>query len=132
MHARFDRLERDMRMIAETVATTRPISPRGHAAASSIAAARGGTPRRRALQVLAEQVRRRVRLGQPLMQETIDRLNSTDGARLEPAIGDDMLHNPKPGHSNQKSYTQSVDVQNASSAAAGKGGSNLYFQRLRI
>ena len=54
------------------------------------------------------------------MQETIDRLNSTDRARLKPAIGDDMLHDPKPGHSNQKSSAQSVDVQNASSVAAGK------------
>ena len=76
VHARFDHLERDMQMIAETVAlharyhlTVVPPLPesRQHEAVAL------GDER---FKIMAEQVDRRVRHGRPLMQETIDRLNA--------------------------------------------------------
>ena len=73
MHARFDHLERDMRMIAETVAlharyhlTVVPPLPESQQREALLL----GDER---FKVLAEQVDRRVREGRPLMQETIDR-----------------------------------------------------------
>lgn len=83
MNVRFDRLERDVRMMAETVA----LHARYHLAvmppltqSRQHEAVRLGDER---FKVLAEQVDRRVRLGQPLMQETIDRLKSTDHAESQ-------------------------------------------------
>ena len=128
MNARFDSLERGLRTIAETVA----LHARYHLAVmpplpqpQQRAACKLGDDR---FKVLVEQVDRRVRQGQPLMQETIDRLNSKDRRRLEPSIGEDVLHDPEPGHSNQKAASEGVDIEHASSAAAGEGGSNSYFR----
>src|SRR5882672_723501 len=84
MHARFDRLEHDMRMMAETVAlsaryqlaATPPVPQERQRDAILLGDER--------FKVLAEQVDRRVRQCRPLMQETIDRLNSKgDGPRGE-------------------------------------------------
>ncbi len=76
MHARFDHFERDIRMIAETVAlharyhlTVVPPLPEARQREAVIL----GDER---FKVLAEQADRRVREGRPLMQETIERLNS--------------------------------------------------------
>ena len=128
MNARFDSLERGLRTIAETVA----LHARYHLAVmpplplpQQRASRKLGDER---FKVLAEQVDRRVRLGQPLMQETIDRLNSTDRGGLGPSIGEDVLRYPEPGHSNQKAASEGVDIEHASSAAAGEGGSNSYFR----
>src|ERR1700761_3748405 len=76
MHARFDRLEHDMRTIAETVAlharyqlaVTPPVSPERQQEAIRIGDER--------FKVLAEQVDRRVRQRRPLMQEALDTLHS--------------------------------------------------------
>ena len=69
--------------------------------------------------VLAEQVDRRVRLGRPLMHETIDRLNS--GALLEaPSVSarrSAFEYPSKPA--------AAIGVDPAFSAAAGEGGSKL-------
>ena len=78
MHARFDRLEHDMRIMAETVAlharyqlaVTPPVPQERQREAILLGDER--------FKVLAEQVDRRVRQGRPLMQETIDRLNSAN------------------------------------------------------
>ena len=120
MNARFDSLERGLRTIAETVA----LHARYHLAVmpplpqpQQRAACMLGDER---FKVLAEQVDRRVRLGQPLMQETIDRLNSTHHGKFEPATGEDPPRDPEPEHRNQ--------IEHASSAAAGEGGSNSYFR----
>src|SRR6516162_4814734 len=128
MDVKFDRLERDVRMMAETIALhTRyhlsviPPLPQSRQQEAALL----GDER---FKVLAEQVDRRVRLGQPLMQETIDRLNSTDRGGLGPSIGEDVLRYPEPGHSNQKAASEGVDIEHASSAAAGEGGSNSYFR----
>jgi hypothetical protein len=83
MHTRFDHLERDMRMIAETVAlharyhlTVVPPLPHAQQREAVIL----GDER---FKVLAEQVDRRVRERRPLMQETIDGLSSTGHEELE-------------------------------------------------
>jgi hypothetical protein len=127
MHARFDRLEHDMRMIAETVAlharyhlAVMPALPQSRLHEACLL----GDER---FKVLAEQVDRRVRLGRPLMQETIDRLNSTDRGGSEPPTGEDMLRGPEPEHNDRKPASEDADVEHASSAAAGEGGSNSYF-----
>lgn len=84
MHTRFDHLERDMRMIAETVSlharyhlTVVPPLPesRQHEAVAL------GDER---FKILAEQVDRRVRHSRPLMQETIDRLNAAEHKESRP------------------------------------------------
>jgi predicted MFS family arabinose efflux permease len=85
MHARFDRFEHDMRMMAETVAlqaryqlaVTPPVPQERQREAILFGDER--------FKVLAEQVDRRVRQRRPLMQETIDCLNSNEGGRTQEA-----------------------------------------------
>jgi hypothetical protein len=88
MHARFDRLEHDVRTIAETVAlharyqlaVTPPVSQERQQEAIRLGDER--------FRVLAQQVDRRVRLRRPLMQETIDTLHSQGQARVEHETGE--------------------------------------------
>ncbi len=94
MHTRFDHLERDMRMIAETVSlharyhlTVVPPLPESR---QREAVALGDER----FKILAEQVDRRARHGRPLMQETIDRLNATEHGESRP--GDKPPHNSTP------------------------------------
>jgi transcriptional regulator of met regulon len=131
MHARFDRFERDMRMMAETVAlharyhlTVVPPLPRSQQREATLL----GDER---FKVLAEQVDRRVRLDQSLMQETIERLNSTDRGGLKRAKGDDTLRDPVPQHDDQELAPEGVDAEHISFAVAEEGGSNSYFRRRR-
>lgn len=78
LHARFDRLEHDMRMMAEMVAiharyqlaVTPPVPQERQREAILLGDER--------FKVLAEQVERRVRQRRPLMQETIERLTDKD------------------------------------------------------
>lgn len=131
MGARFDRLERGLRMLAETVA----LHARYHL---SVMPSLPQTEQREAcvrgderFRVLAEQVDRRIRTGRPLMQETIDRLNQVGLGELDRSIETDAGAASEPGASNQKVSPQSrVDVNRESSAAAGEGGSNSNFRRL--
>src|SRR6202007_313163 len=78
IHARFDHLERDMRIIAETVALHAryhlPVVPPLPVSRQREAVVLGDER----FKVLAEQVDRHVRLGRPLMQETINRSNPRD------------------------------------------------------
>jgi len=83
MHARFDRLERDMQIMAETMAlharyhlAIMPPLPQSRQQES----VRIGDER---FKILAAQVDRRVRLGRPLMRETIDRLSATEAGQME-------------------------------------------------
>lgn len=119
---KLDRLERNMQIMAETVA----LHARYHLAvmpplpqARQQEAAHLGDER---FKVLAEQVDRRVRQGQPLMQETIDRLNSNDCGANE------ISRRPNQVHRDQGPATEEVDIELASFAAAGEGGGNLYFR----
>ena len=95
MHARFDYLERDMRMIAETVAlharyqlTIMPPLPQSRQREAIVL----GEER---FKVMAEQVDRRVREGRPLMQETIHSLNS-DQQESDQVTGERPTHNSMP------------------------------------
>ena len=96
MNAKFGRLDRDMRMIAETVA----LHARYHLAVMPPVP---GSRQRDAIvlgderfKILAEQVDRRVRQGRPLMQETIDRVNSAEQEESEPAKGEGRMHSSEP------------------------------------
>jgi predicted MFS family arabinose efflux permease len=130
VHARFDRIERDMRMIAETVAlharyhfaVMPALPPSQHQEACKLGDER--------FKVLAEQVDRRVRQDQPLMRETIDRLNCMDGGGPESAIYDDTLHDQEPSDNDQTSASEGIDIEHASSAAVGKGGGSAAFNNL--
>jgi MFS family permease len=126
MRVRFDRLEGDMRMMAETVAlharyhlaVMPPLPPSRQREAALLGDER--------FKVLAEQADRRVRLGKPLMQETIDRLSSANHGGSEP-IGVHMASDPEPGHNSQEPIPEGDDIGYGLSAAAGEGGSNSYF-----
>jgi len=72
--------------------------------------------------LLAEQVDRRVRLGHPLMQETIDRLNSPARRDLEPTECEDTPDGSGRGCSN-KAASEGVDQ--ALSATVGENSSNI-------
>ena len=128
MHARFDHLDRDMRMIAETVA----LHARYHLAVMPPLP----QPRQREacmlgderFKVLAEQVDRRVRLGRPLMQETIDRLNSHGPRRIGAGNRREVRRTIRePGHSNQKPTAERVDIEQTPPASAEAGRSNPAF-----
>jgi MFS family permease len=126
MRVRFDRLEGDMRMMAETVAlharyhlaVMPPLPPSRQREAALLGDER--------FKVLAEQADRRVRLGKPLMQETIDRLSSANHGGSEP-IGVHMASDPEPGHNSQEPIPEGDDIGYGLSAAAGEGESNSYF-----
>lgn len=88
IHARFDNLERDMRMVAETVslharyhlAVVPPVPESRQSKAVLLGDER--------FKVLAEQVDRRVRERRPLMQDTIDRLNLAKHEQQQAASGE--------------------------------------------
>jgi len=120
---KLDRLERNVRIMAETVA----LHARYHLAvmpplpqARQQEATRLGDER---FKVLAEQVDRRVRQGRPLVQETIDRLGSSD------CEANDISRRSNQVHRDQGSATEGVDIKPASFAAAGEGGGNIYFRQ---
>jgi MFS family permease len=119
LHGRFDRLEHDMRMVAETIAiharyhlAVMPPVPQSREREAILL----GEER---FKVLAEQVERRVRLRLPLMQETIEHLTSTDRVEARSAAGE-----AKPGYQekSQNQLSASGDIGEAhTTAPAGKG-----------
>lgn len=120
---KLDRLERNMRIMAETVAlharyhlSVMPPLPQARQQEAAVL----GDER---FKVLAEQVDRRVRQGRPLMQETIDRLDSRD------CEANDISRRPNQQHGDQGPATEGVDIKPASFAAAGEGGGNMYFRQ---
>ena len=120
---KLDRLERDVRIMAETVAlharyhlSVMPPLPRSRQQEATVL---GG----KRFEVLVEQVDRRVRSGRPLMEETIARLNSRD--RRAEGISVD----PNTPCNNQEPARETADIEPASFAAAGEGGSNSYFRQ---
>jgi predicted transcriptional regulator len=125
MDHRFDRLEHDVRMMAETMAlharyhlsVMPPLPPAQQQEAAALGEER--------FKVLAEQVDRRVRSDRPLMQETIGRLNSAERSHSRPTMRE---RDPKRSDSDQNPPALGVDP--SFSAAAGEGGSNSYFRRL--
>ncbi len=121
MHARFDRLEHDMRMMAETVAlharyqlaVTPPVPQERQREAILLGDER--------FKVLAEQVDHRVRQCRPLMRETIDRLDSTGHEVSQPATVKEPVRNSKPAHGDPSADSDSLDVERATSASAKTG-----------
>ena len=118
LHARFDHLDRDMRMIVETVAlharyhlTVVPPLPESQQREALLL----GDER---FNVLAEQVDRRVRQGRPLMQETIDRVNSAEHLELGPATGERPKHNSESAQKDTAAATERVDLRQAPPASA--------------
>jgi MFS family permease len=118
LHARFDHLDRDMRMIAETVAlharyhlTVVPPLPESQQRKAILL----GDER---FKVLAEQVDRRVRQGRPLMQETIDRLNSAEHQELGLATGEGLKHDSESAQEDSSAAAQRVDLGQAPPASA--------------
>jgi MFS family permease len=111
VHTKFDHLERDMRMIAETVA----LHARYHL---SVVPPLPESRQREAVvlgdkrfKILAEQVDRRVRQGRPLMQETIDRPNSAEYEEPEPTAGDGPTDGSKPGRDNTSLISRDVEPE---------------------
>ena len=118
LHARFDHLDRDMRMIAETVA----LHARYHL---TVVPPRPESQQREAIllgderfKILAEQVDRRVRQGRPLIQETIDRGNSVKQEESEPATGEDQMHSSEPAPEGWSAGTESVGFEQLPPALA--------------
>jgi sugar phosphate permease len=110
MHARFDRLEHDVRTIAETVAlharyqlaVTPPVSQERQSEVIRLGDER--------FRILAQQVDRRVRQRRPLMQETIDTLHSQSQARVEHETGEEATQTAEPRERGQKADPECSDV----------------------
>lgn len=131
IHARFDTLEHDLRVIAETVAlharyhlTTMPPLPQQQ----QQAACELGDQRFKAL---AEQVDRRVRLGRPLMQETIDRLGAATFDQPEPMLGDGEAGLEPTQVQPEPDVSGSSDSDDRLRAAAQEVGSDTNFRHLQ-
>ncbi len=130
MHARFDRLEHDVRTIAETVAlharyqlaVTPPVSQDRQQEAIRLGDER--------FKVLAEQVDRRVGQRRPLMQETIDSLKSQGSGRAEQATGDEARQVSEPQQKSQKAASECLDI--AQGLSPGEGGSNSHAHQHQI
>jgi MFS family permease len=127
IHARFDDLERDMRIIAETVAlharyhlTVVPPLPESRQREAVVV----GDKR---FKVLAEQVDRRVRLGRPLMQETINRLNSAEQEGPGPTTGEESGHNSQRARKNPNASPGGVDLEQTSPASVKTSRGNPTF-----
>ena len=109
MHARFDHLERNMGMIAETVAlharyhlTVVPPLPESQQSEALLL----GDER---FKVLAEQVDRRVREGRPLIQETIARSSSSEYAELKREKGRGPIL--EPARKDPHTVSERVDLE---------------------
>ncbi|WP_456766143.1 hypothetical protein [Bradyrhizobium sp. USDA 3650] len=123
------RLEHEIAIIAETVAlharyhltVTPPIPPSGQREACLLGQQR--------FKVLAEQVERRVRLGQPLIQETIDRLGRR-GRPAGEALGGASQRAVKEQPRKEGLSAVAADGNSEPSAAAAEGGSAPNFRNL--
>ena len=127
IHARFDHLERDMRIITETVAlharyhlTVVPPLPESRQREAVVL----GDER---FKVLAEQVDRRVRLGRPLMQETINRLNSAEQEGRGPTTGEEWGYSSQRARKNPNASPGGVDLEQAPPASAKTARGNPTF-----
>ena len=129
MHARFDRFEHDMRVMAETVAlharyqlaVTPPVPQERQREAILLGDER--------FKVLAEQVDRRVRLHRPLMQETIERLNSNGNGPTGETTSEEPPHDPGSRENRRQAASGDVEITQASRPGAGALGRNSHAQR---
>lgn len=121
MRARFDYLERDMRMMAEAVAlharyhlALMPVVPESRQQEAILL----GDER---FKVLAEQVDRRVRLGQPLLQETINRLKSENPGAPTPRAPEQRRNHSTPSVADSQ-HGPDVPVQSSRNGSADTRG----------
>ena len=128
MSRQLDQLERELRIVNETVAlharyhltVTPPLSNRQHSAACALGLER--------FELFAAQIGRRLHQGTPLMQETMDRLTTTDPDLLARAIEEGVpLGAPIPDSELDKPASAAVNEQLEPSAVAREGGSNACF-----
>lgn len=120
-------LERQVAIVAETVAlharyhltVTPPMAQSEQREACLLGQQR--------FKVLVEQVERRVRIGQPLIQETIDRLGRTRAAQ---ARGGVSQRGAEEQGDQEGSSAAARQKEAGPKAAAGEGGSNLNFRSL--
>ncbi len=131
IRSRLDQFETDMQIVAETVAlharyhlTVMPPLPE----AQQREACLRGEER---FKVLAEQVDRRIRLGRPLIRETIDRLSAANlnERELDTAKHAARVLGPEQVNEEPGSPTE-ADIQDDLHAAAREGGSNPNFRHL--
>src|SRR5246500_3986961 len=127
IHAESDRLDRDMRIIAETVAlharyhlTVVPPLPESRQREAVVL----GDER---FKVLAEQVDRRVRLCRPLMQETINRVNSAEQEGPWPTTGEESGHISQRARKNPNASPGGVELEQAPPASAKAARGNPTF-----
>jgi predicted transcriptional regulator len=123
-----EQLERDLRIVNETVAlharyhltVTPPLSNSRHRAACALGLER--------FEAFAAQVGRRVHLGAPLMRETMDRLSTTNPDLFARDIeGGVPLGTPVPDPEPDSLASGAADEQQEPSAVARGGGSNACF-----
>lgn len=129
IRASLERFNRDMQIIAETVAlharyhlTVMPLMPESEQREACLR----GDER---FMVLAEQVDRRIRSGRSLVQEAIDRLNTSnpDGSARNSGVEPPCAAETQ----RVRQEAASASVANAGvCAVAREGGSNLHFRRL--
>src|SRR5229473_7545685 len=132
MHAKFDRLEHDIRMMAETVALhTRyqlAATPPVPQERQREAILRGDER----FKVLAEQVDRRVRQHRPLKQETIDRLNSKGDEPRGEAMSEQAPRDSGVQENRRNAASEDIEIAQASRPSAGAVDRNSRAQLLPI
>jgi predicted DNA-binding protein len=128
MSHQFEQLERDLRIVNETVAlharyhltVTPPLPPSHQRAACMLGLER--------FEVFAAQVGRRVHLGTPLMRETMDRLSATNPDLFAHDIEEGAPLGASSPDSNQNApVSTAVNAEPELSAAAREDGSNGGF-----
>jgi hypothetical protein len=129
MSRQLEQLERDLRIVNETVAlharyhltVTPPLPQSRHRPACVLGLER--------FEAFAAQVGRRVHLGTPLMRETLDRLSATNPDLFARDIDDRVpLGTPAPDPDPDNSAAALADEQPEPSAAAREGGSTACFR----
>jgi hypothetical protein len=128
MSRQLEQLERDLRIVNETVAlharyhltVTPPLPSSQQPAACALGLER--------FEAFAAQVGRRAHLGAPLMRETIDRLCATSPELFARDIAESApLGTASPGADQDKSTSVEVDAEPRDCAVAREGGSNAGF-----
>jgi hypothetical protein len=128
MSNQLEQLERDLRIVNETVAlharyhltVTPPLPSSQQPAACALGLER--------FEAFAAQVGRRVHLGAPLMRETIDRLCATSPELFASDIAESApLGTASPGADQDKATSVAVDAEPRDCAVAREGGRNAGF-----
>ena len=131
IRARLERFDRDVQIIAETVAlharyhlTVMPAMPESERREACLR----GDER---FMVLAEQVARRIQTGRSLVEETIGRLHAVQSDRPAPNGLDEPPCSPQTQRAKQQAASETAAIaENEACAAAPEGGSHSHSRRL--